>query len=78
MMYKQYAKKDECYYIIVRFTYEGIPSMMTRWDSPMAPAAPQWGRWMVRIPRLQWLGQSVTCCWSRTASPMRGLVPEYA
>ena len=25
MMYKQYAKKDECYYIIVRFTYEGIP-----------------------------------------------------
>lgn len=25
MMYKQYAKEDECYYIIVRFTYEGIP-----------------------------------------------------
>lgn len=25
MLYKQYAKKDECYYIIVRFTYDGIP-----------------------------------------------------
>ena len=25
MMYKQYVKEDECYYIVVRFTYEGIP-----------------------------------------------------
>lgn len=25
MLYKQYAKEDECYYIIVRFTYNGIP-----------------------------------------------------
>lgn len=25
VMYKQYSAKDECYYIIVRFLYEGIP-----------------------------------------------------
>lgn len=25
VMYKQYAKEDECYYIIVRFTHDGIP-----------------------------------------------------
>ena len=25
VMYKQYTNKDECYYIVVRFTYEGIP-----------------------------------------------------
>ena len=25
VMYKQYAKEDECYYIIVQFTHDGIP-----------------------------------------------------
>lgn len=78
VMYKQYTNKDECYYIVVRFTYEGIPLYDDEVGLSDGTSSYTVDKMDSEIPRLQWLGPSVTCCWSRTASPMRGLVPEYA